>query len=162
MALYSIARGSTSDLDLSRPPEKELPIVPAHIRIFTILLRKCKALVRHWWAWDYLAAATSVVAMIILIITLAENDGQLQQSFWLGAVPISLNALVAAISTVMRTSLAVTVAGALNQSSWNWFSSSVTNKTPQPSKPLKDLDVFGDASSDSWSSLKLLYRTKGK
>jgi hypothetical protein len=160
MSLYSTARSSSSDPSLTTLVEKELPVVPRHRRILFQITFVCKRLVRYWWAWEFLAAAMSITATIALIIVLREADGRAQRSFHIGAAQLTLNTIVAAISTIIRSSLMVTVAGALSQSSWNWFSSPRQGSLAQSAKPLKDLDVFGDASFDSWSSLKLLWRTK--
>ena len=121
MSAHKGASSFVPELGFPAPLEKKLPAVPIHIRYLSILSQGCKALVRHWWAWDFLAAGLSILAAIALIALLTKNNGQLQQPFWLGIIPVSLNVLVVAISTVVRTSLLVTVAGAFNQSSWNWF-----------------------------------------
>ena len=153
---------SVSDLGHSALREKHLPVLPSHIHLYSKVKLWCKGLVRYWWAWELLAAALSIVATIVLIVILRINDGQPQQSFSFGAAQFSLNALIAAISTVVRASLLVATAGALNQSSWNWFLSPPRSNRSPPSKPLKDLDTFGDAASDSLASIKLLFRTKGR
>ena len=115
---------------------------------------------QYWWAWQILAAALSLAATAALIITLIEIDGHKQYTLKIGHAHVTLNAIIALISTVIRTSLFVTVGGALSQGAWNWFASSRKTGHLQPGKPLKDLDIFGDASFDSWSSLKLLYITR--
>ena len=151
---YITANESISELDF---PEKHLPILPRHVRALSLCKRKCKALIRYWWAWELLAAAISISATVILIAVLRVNDGQPLQAPLFGYSEFSINGLVAAISTVIRTSLLLVVGGALNQCAWNWFSS------PMPvGRPLQDLEIFGSASSNSWSSLQLLFRTKGK
>ena len=136
--------------------EKELPALPCHARLLSSFKCGSQRLVKHWWAWEILAAALSIAATIGLVVILAKSDGVSLESLSFGAAHLSLNTIVAAVSTVIRAALAVTVAGALNQSPWNWFAQ------PQSGKPLQDLDIFGDAASDSWSSLRLLARTKGR
>lgn len=160
MSLYSTARSPSSDSSLTTLVEKELPVVPGYRRILFQITFVCKRLARYWWAWEFLAAAISIIATIALIIVLREADGRAQRSFQIGGAQLTLNTVVAAISTIIRSSLMVAVAGALSQSSWNWFSSPKQGSLAQSANPLKDLDTFGDASLNSWSSLKLLWRTK--
>ena len=150
----SLITESTSDLSLA---EKQLPILPRYVRALSQFQQKCKALVRYWWAWELLAAAVSIIATINLIVVLAVNNGKSLQAPLFGYSQFSLNGLVAAISTVVRTSLLLVVGGALNQCAWNWFSIPISG-----GRPLRDLEIFGSASSDSFSSLKLLLRTRGK
>lgn len=95
-------------------------------------------------------------------MVLATADGRPLQSLSFGVAQLSLNTIVPAISTVIRASLLVTVAGPLNQTAWNWFSSPRRDGRQQAGKPIKDLDTFGNAAIDSLSSLKLLSRTKGR
>ena len=144
---------------LSVPRQKELPPVPWHAHLFSKLGRLCKRLVRWWWTWELLASALSIAATIALIVVLWQADGNAQQSWMIGSTQLTLNTIVAAISTVIRAALLVAVAGALNQSLWNMFSSK--KGTSGPARPLEDLDIFGGAASDSWGSLRLLWRTKG-
>jgi hypothetical protein len=143
-------------------PVKKPPVPPWRTRYLTTFKRSWQSFVHYWWAWEFLAATLSLLATAALIATLVVTDGRPLQSMTFGSVQISLNAFVAAISTVIRTSLLVTVAGPLNQSLWNWFSSPKLEKgaQQQSGKPLKDLDTFGNAAQDLWSSLQLLVRTK--
>lgn len=144
----------------SLPKSKPLPEVPWHRKLFSTIVLSSRRLVRYWWAWEILSAAFSLAATVALVTVLAEQDGHIQEPFKLGATQVTLNTIIAAISTAIRTSLALAVAGPLNQSAWNWFSQSRHPGRPLYGRPLKDLDTFGDAAADSWSSLKLLWRTK--
>lgn len=116
--------------------------------------------IQHWWIWELIASAISLVAMIDLVAVLSKVDGRTQRSVMVGDAELTLNTIVAAFSTVIPASLAVMVAGALNQSPWNWFSSKRRGSS-QFGRPLRDLETFGNAANDSWSSLKLLWETKG-
>ena len=161
MRAYSLARRSSFDIGPPTSFEKRLPILPHHIWLFSKLKQGCKSLVRYWWAWEILAAVLSIISTIVLIVVLARNDGHPVQSLFLGGAQVTLNTIVAAISTIIRASLMVTVAGALNQSAWNWFSFPASMEGRPSGRPLKDLDTFGYAAFDSWSSLKLLFKTRG-
>jgi Protein of unknown function (DUF3176) len=118
--------------------------------------------VRGWWAWELISAIVCVVATVALIVPLARTDGSQQQSWEIGRTQLSLNALVAVISTVIRASLLLIVAGALNQSVWNWFATPLRRRHHEEGRQLKDLETFGEAAANSWNSVKLLYRTRGR
>ena len=157
MSSYSLARSSISDSN----GEKNLPVVPQHKWIIARSKLRLKRLTRYWWSWELLAASLSDIATMTLLVILGKADGQAQHSFQIANAELTLNTIVAAISTIIRTSLLVSVAGALNQSMWNWFSRSQRDGQRR-GMPLDDLNTFGDAANDSWSSLRLLWRTKFK
>lgn len=161
MALASNSSIISSAADVSVLRDKDLPNVSRRRQLLSGFQRGCKRLVRYWWAWELLAASLSIVSTAALIVVLKESDQKKQQTIRVGKAELTLNAVVAAISTIIRTSLTVTVAGALDQSAWNWFATSRSGTTVSSGKPINDLDIFGGASSDSWSSLRLLWRTRG-
>jgi len=90
-----------------------------------------------------------------------QADGRQQQTWTIGNAQLTLNTIVVAISTVMRSSLLLVVGGALNQSAWNWFAARTSGAEPE-GRPLEDLETFSEAAANSWNSVKLLYRTKGR
>lgn len=67
-----------------------------------------------------------------------------------GGTQLTINTVVVAIGTVVRLSIMLFVAGALNQSVWNWFASRTQGM------PLGDLETFSEAAANAWNSLKLL------
>ena len=113
-----------------KPASKTAPAIPWYKRLLSFIGRTCMSIVEYWWAWEILGAILSIAATASLIAVLAYEDGRVQQPLPFGATTISLNTIVAALSTVIRTSLAVAIAGPLNQSAWNWFSSFRSSSTP--------------------------------
>ena len=161
MSVYSVNTSLLSTDESARSTyEKPLPTVTRHAHLVTLIRHWCKGLVRWWWAWEVLATAISITATISLIIVLSQADGRLQKSWTFGAAQLTINTIVALLSTVIRAALLGAVTGALNQSLWNRFSPSKGGASG-PARPLKDLDTFGGAATDAWGSLKLLWRTKG-
>ena len=140
------------------PNEKPLPTVPPHVRLLSRVKSWIKGLVRWWWAWEVLATTLSIAATVTLIAVLTQANGRVKTSWSLGK--LTLNATVAAISTIVRAALLVAIAGPLNQGLWNRFSPSKKGVTA-PARRLKDLETFSAAASDSWGSLRLLWETKG-
>lgn len=140
---------------------KELPAVPQRARLKAWTAQRGRRLVHGWWAWELIAASISILAMVTLIVVLVEADQHQQQSWAVGNTQLTLNTIVAAIGTVIRSSLLLAVAGALNQSAWNWFSSR-TGAVENEGRPLEDLETFSEAAANSLNCLKLLWRTKGR
>lgn len=139
---------------------KLLPTLPWHVGPLSRLKRGCNSVIYTWWAWEYAGAIVSIAATIALVVVLREADQQQQRPWMIGSTQLTLNTVVAIISTVIRASLLVMTAGALNQGLWNWFARKSSDREQRPGQPLKDLELFGEAASSSWASLKLLYRTK--
>ena len=160
MSNNSANRSHVRGAALPPPRQKDLPPIPWHTRLVSKVKHTPKRLVHWWWTWELLASALSIIATVALIAVLRQADGNAQQSWMIGNTELTLNTIVAGISTVIRAALLVAVAGALNQSLWNRFSSPRKGGS-RPARPLKDLDIFGGAASDSWGSLRLLWRTKG-
>ncbi|EEU39547.1 uncharacterized protein NECHADRAFT_81843 [Fusarium vanettenii 77-13-4] len=86
---------------------------------------------------------------------LARYDGKPQDSW--PSQTLTLNALVATLSTICHTSLTCTVGSLLAQAKWNRFSS----RRETDYFPLKDYALLDEASRGSWGSARLLYRFKG-
>lgn len=143
------------------PSRKKLPVLPRHVRVRAWIRRCGRQFVHGWWAWELIAATVSVAAMVALVALLAEADQQQQQNWAVGNTQLTLNTVVVAIGTIIRSSLLLVVAGALNQSAWNWFASR-TGGVEAEGQPLEDFETFSEAAANSWSCLKLLWRTKGR
>jgi Protein of unknown function (DUF3176) len=97
------------------PPRTSLPVLPRHARLRAWIQRRVRRLVHGWWAWELIAAAVSVAATVALDALLASADQHLQETWTVGSTQLTLNTLVAIIATIIRASLLLVVAGALNQ-----------------------------------------------
>lgn len=138
---------------------KPLPTTSSQPHQRTWISRHGRSLVHGWWAWELIAASVSVAAMIALIGVLAGADKHKQKNWAVGGTELTLNTVVAAIGTIIRSSLLLAVAGALNQCAWNWFAAR-NGDVEAEGMPLEDLETFSEAAANSWNSLKLLWRTK--
>ncbi|KAK1839090.1 hypothetical protein CCHR01_18288 [Colletotrichum chrysophilum] len=107
-------------------------------------------ILRGWWQ-ELLWLWISVLAFVILVVLLNAYDNQPLPQWPSG---ITLNTAVASLATIARTALTIPVAEGLSQSKWSWF-----KRKP---RPLKDFDMFDQASRGPWGSLTLLVRTKGR
>lgn len=110
----------------------------------------------QWWWIEIGASVLSIVTMFVLIAVLSLQDGKPIQTWDHGNVTI--NTVVAAISTLNRISLMFPVSGAISQAMWIWFAGS--KKSERCQSRLEDLEVFDEASRGAWGSLQLLWRLK--
>ncbi|MCJ1405627.1 hypothetical protein MMC11_008855 [Xylographa trunciseda] len=140
---------------------KKLPTLPRHISLWARLRRSARRWFRGWWIWELAAAGVSLAATVALVVLLAQADRRQPQAWAVGGMELTLNTLVAAIATVMRTSLLLVVASALNQSAWNWFAAKKSGGDAS-GQPLEDLEIFSEAAANSWNSVRLLIRTRGR
>ncbi|KAI0173384.1 hypothetical protein GGR52DRAFT_580056 [Hypoxylon sp. FL1284] len=87
-----------------------------------------------WWWWEIFAMALSIACIMPL------------QSWWL---PIQLNSLVAAVTTIAKASMMVPVVSCIGQLKWRHFM--------EKPRRLIDLQLFDDASRGPWGSAVLLW-----
>ncbi|KAF4876835.1 hypothetical protein CGCSCA1_v003955 [Colletotrichum siamense] len=107
------------------------------------------SILKDWWQ-EILWCIISLVAFVALVLVLKEfNQKPLPR--WPSG--ITLNTIIAALSTIARTAFLIPVSEGLSQSKWAWF-----KKKP---RPLTDFDMFDQASRGPWGSIGLLVRTKG-
>lgn len=102
-----------------------------------------------WWL-EMICCLLSIACLAALIVFLGVYDNQPLPELPSG---ITVNTVVALLSTIARTAFTIPVAEGLSQCKWNWFK--------QKPRPLRDLDLFDQASRGPWGSLSLLFRTKG-
>jgi hypothetical protein len=111
----------------------------------------------NWWLFEVFAATISVLAMLTLIGVLHVYNGRVVQRLHLG---ITLNGLVAALSTICRTALMIPVTAGISQAKWHWFSPKAGKRNPEAR--LRDLETFDSASRGTWGSLKLLWTLRAR
>ena len=107
-----------------------------------------------WWLLEPVAALLSLLTLVILVVVLQYFDRQLQKPWRYGITP---NAVIAGLTTIIRTSLGVCVTAALSQSGWNWYARLNGEKIGR-GKKIEDFGLFDEASRGSWGSAKLLWR----
>lgn len=98
------------------------------------------------WLWEacYLIAAT--ICLIAILWLAIDTDGKRQDQWRL---QISLNSLVAILSTIFRSTLDEITGQMISQLKWWWYR--------QP-RPLLHLQHFDDASRGPYGAFLLLYR----
>jgi len=109
-----------------------------------------------WWWMEIGAAILAILTMLVLITVLSVQDGKPLRT-WDNGI-ITVNTIVAAISTVNRITLMFPVSGAISQAMWIWFARS--RRSDGCKSKLDDLEIFDEASRGPWGSLLLLWRLK--
>ena len=105
----------------------------------------------HWgdWRWEIASALFSFLCVVAIIIILKVYQER-PLSNWHFVHNITLNTVVALLSTLSRTALIVPVASCLSQLKW-------IHLVRSP-RPLREMQIFDDASRGPWGSLELVWR----
>lgn len=104
----------------------------------------------RWWMFELLACLVSLSCFAALVGVLVRSNDREQTKWFYGR--LTLNGLLALLSTFMRASMMVSVAAALSQLKWNWF---ITKDNT--ARNLRDFGVFDQASRGPWGSVILLF-----
>ncbi|KAK4448388.1 hypothetical protein QBC34DRAFT_495363 [Podospora aff. communis PSN243] len=116
-------------------------------------LRSRRALFRRYldkqddgWTWEMSSMLLSITATVAIIAVLKTYENHKFPSLPGG---VSLNAGVAILSTISKSSLIFSVSAALGQLKWDWYESRA--------RKLKDLETFDEASRGPLGAMKLLF-----
>ncbi|OAR01156.1 hypothetical protein LLEC1_06483 [Akanthomyces lecanii] len=97
------------------------------------------------WKWETVSLSTAFVAFVSIIVLLrVYEDKDLEE--W--KVPLSINAIVASLTAILKGSLGLPVANGISQLKWVWFMSKTRN--------LIDMDTYDKASRGTWGSVLFL------
>ena len=97
------------------------------------------------WSWELFCLAVSWACLVAIGVLLGAHDGK---PFPTGPGGISLNAMIAILSTVAKSSLMCVVSAVLGQMKWDWFEA-------QPRR-LDQLEIFDDASRGPLGATRFL------
>ena len=106
------------------------------------------------WLPELFASLLSIASLASLIAVLRHYQGQGIHDLHLPS-SLTLNGLVAILSTLTRASLMVPVGSAISQDVWLWLS-----KAQRDSGKLQNLEFSDAASRGSWGSLIFLVRAR--
>ncbi|KAL9624462.1 MAG: hypothetical protein Q9160_001425 [Pyrenula sp. 1 TL-2023] len=103
----------------------------------------------------------SVLGLAALIGLLAYFNGRDQRT-WHTGTAITLNAVVAAIATVTKSSLVFVISSCLGQAMWNWYAMprQGSRRSSRHGRPLKDMQDLDEASRGTYGSLLLLVKLR--
>lgn len=107
-----------------------------------------------FWVPEILASILSLAALVAMILVLYTYNNRASSNLHL-PTSLTLNGLVAALSTLNRAFLMAPIASAIMQELWlHYADASIGEKHPAQ---LRDMDVFSAASRGTLGSLSFLY-----
>lgn len=98
------------------------------------------------WFWEILALLVSLLALVMIFLILYLYQGRYVREW---PYTITINALIAIFSTVLKAALFVPVAASISQAKWDWFHR-------QEGQTLADMEVYDQASRGPWGALRML------
>ncbi|KAF7518915.1 hypothetical protein G7054_g13272 [Neopestalotiopsis clavispora] len=101
------------------------------------------------WQWEISASIFSLGCFAAIVGVLATYDAKSLAS-WNFVFGITLNTLIAILSTLSRSTLLVPVTSCISQLKWIHLVAA--------SRPLREVQVFDDASRGPWGSLELIWK----
>lgn len=114
---------------------------------------KPRAIKSSWWWWEIGSAAVGVVCMGLIALILSKSDGMLLDAWPLQIKP---NSLIAVLTTVGKAAMLVPVTACISQLKWRHFGG------VKAAQPLRDLQLFDDASRGPWGALLLLINLRSQ
>ena len=106
---------------------------------------------------EILATLLSTVTLISIIVVLHRYEHRALQDLDLPS-GLTLNGLIALLSTILRVTLMVPVGSALSQELWLWLRQ--RSRDSNPRRELQDLEISDAASRGAWESLLFLIHTR--
>lgn len=102
------------------------------------------------WAMEIFSIVIAFGAVGSIIGLLARYDGKALPSW---PYDITLNALIAVLTTVANTAMAVVLSSGLGQLKWD--------RVKRGYLPLADMEILDEASRGAWGACKMLWRLRG-
>jgi len=109
--------------------------------------RKWTSFCNRLWFYEVLSTIGSLSCFGTLVYVLALSDNNTQTRWFHNQ--LTLNSVVALLTTFIKSFMMVPVAAAISQQKWNWFSST--------GRKLRDFGIFDEASRGPLGSFKLLF-----
>ncbi|KAI3390999.1 hypothetical protein diail_8133 [Diaporthe ilicicola] len=102
------------------------------------------------WVWEIVAMVFAIGAVASIIALLARYEGKSLPSW---PYEITLNALIAVLTTVANAAMTVPLSSGLGQLKWD--------RMKNGHAPLADMEVLDEASRGAWGAINMLRRLRG-
>ena len=113
----------------------------------------------RWWIPELFASLLSICTFVSIMVVLRIYRAQALNKIDLPS-SLTLNTLIALLSTVNRVALMVPVGSAMSQEVWLWLSNPRSKKNRRAR--LRDLELSNAASRGAWGSLLFLFRARAR
>lgn len=119
----------------------------------SVAARQRRGAVYHLKCWipEIIWSVLTIGLLAAIIAVLSHFNGKPMPQF---SLDLTLNTLLAFLTTICRTMTIIPLAEAISQLKWNWFAS-------HP-RPLHDMYHFDQASRGPWGSFLLLIKARGR
>ncbi|EON63148.1 hypothetical protein W97_02375 [Coniosporium apollinis CBS 100218] len=117
-------------------------------RVWQALQQFSNHLYQKDWFWEFLSCIVVVVSFGVITTILACYQDRPQSDWAPQHYRVSINAVVAVLTTIVKGASMVVVAEAISQLKWLWF---------EKSHQLQDFDRFDRASRGPWGASRLLF-----
>ncbi|KAL9138393.1 MAG: hypothetical protein Q9175_000376 [Cornicularia normoerica] len=111
----------------------QTPLLKKPLHKSATVSKRVALLFQDWWLWEVVSAITAVLAIIVTLI----------------------NSVISFFATIAKLSITSAVGASISQSKWLWY------RQNEP-RPLKDLQLFDDASRGPWGAVSLLVNIKAR
>ena len=111
----------------------------------TRVANRWSRLAADWWIWELCAVLSSLISLVAIVLILRLHEGRPLPDW---PFSISINTLISIFATIMSATMLMPIAEGISQAKWHWF---------QQYHPLKDMEVYDQASRGPWGALKLLW-----
>lgn len=95
------------------------------------------------WTWELVGLLLAAALLTAILVFMRWYDGYRQTE-----VIITLNSIVAILSTFLRALLAFIMTAVLSQTMWSWF---------REARPVSHINQFHSAIQGTWGAIKLLF-----
>ena len=113
----------------------------------------------RWWIPELFASLLSICTFVSVMLILRNYHGRALNEINLPS-SLTLNTLIALLSTVNRVALMVPVGSAMSQEVWLWFSNPWSKSNHRAR--LRDLELSNAASRGAWGSLLFLFSGRSR
>ncbi|KAI0198824.1 hypothetical protein F4808DRAFT_472493 [Astrocystis sublimbata] len=114
-------------------------------------LRRVRRTWNHGWVAETVCCILAILALLAIVALLRSNQGRPRPQWPLG---ITINALMAIFSVLMKAGLSVPLSEGISQLKWQWFE--------DKPRRLIDIDDFDTASRGVWGSFLFLFTAHSK
>ncbi|KAF6231562.1 hypothetical protein HO173_010314 [Letharia columbiana] len=132
--------------------DSQTPLLKKSLNKSATVSKKVILLFQNWWLWEIVSAITAVLAIIVIIVILVVFD---QSSLPDWPSVFTINSVISFFATIAKLSITSAVGASISQSKWLWY------RQDEP-RPLKDLQLFDDASRGPWGAVSLLMNIKAR
>ncbi|KAK0507926.1 hypothetical protein JMJ35_009815 [Cladonia borealis] len=138
--------------DDAQDVDSRTPLLKQSVPRPASLSRKISSLLQDWWLWEILSALTALISSTVIIVILVIFDSSSLPD-WPSV--FTINSTISFFAVITKLAITSALGASISQSKWLWY------RQEEP-RPLKDLQLFEDASRGPWGALALLFSIRAR